>query len=171
MSEEARVRGILEASPRFLAALAVLARVGPPDAWLGAGAVRNRVWHALHGLPGDPPESDLDVAWAGSASSSEDARWEARLKAALDAPWEVVDQRRYGHASAEAGIASWPETATGVAARRREGRIELFAAYGWGDLLDLVVRPIPGFPPGAWADRVAKKRWTERFPRVRVTTV
>lgn len=166
--DEARVRAILDGMPRFGAALDALAAHGPPDAWLGAGALRNRVWHALHRRDGEPDETDLDVAWRGPADPAVDAAWTARLAAAHPAPWEVVDQGRYGAASAEAGMARWPETATGVAARRRAGAMELFAAHGWADLVGMVVRPVEGFPADAWKARLAAKKWRQRFPWVRV---
>ncbi|MFZ5481659.1 MAG: nucleotidyltransferase family protein [Myxococcota bacterium] len=162
--DEARVRAILAGSPRFRAALGALAAVGPPGAWLGAGAVRNRVWHVLHHLPGEPDDRDLDVAWHGAGDPDEDARWTARLREALDAPWEVVDQARHGAPSAEAGIARWPETATCVAARGDT----LLAAYGWGDVVGMVVRPIPGLPADTWRARLATKQWRRRFPWVRI---
>lgn len=160
--DEARVRALLGGLSRWRAALDALDAVGPPGAWLGAGALRNRVWHHLHGRPGEPEDRDLDVAWVGAADPAEDAAWTERLRRRLDAPWEVVDQRRYGHPDALAGVASWPETATTVAARGAA----LHAAWGWEDLWALVVRPRPGFPAEAWRARIAAKRWRERFPGV-----
>lgn len=163
-TDEGRVRAILAASPRFVAALGALGRAGPPGAWLGGGAVRNRVWHALHRRPGEPDETDLDVAWVGDPAA--DATWEAALRRELDAPWEVVDQGRYGARTAEEGLARWPETATGVAARGPA--LELYAAHGWADLVGMVVRASPGFPAEAWRARLAAKRWRQRFPWARI---
>lgn len=186
--DEARVRAILAASPRFCAALAALAEAGPPGAWLGAGAVRDRVWHALHQRPGEPDDSDLDVAWHGPADPSLDEGWTTRLRVRLDAPWELADQARYGAPSAEAGLARWPETATCIAARVRPqasaatrnsafptdpdpadpAAVELVAPHGLADLVGLVVRPSPGFDPAAWRARLATKQWRRRFPWVRI---
>jgi hypothetical protein len=175
--DEGRVRAILAASPRFRAALAALAEAGPPGAWLGAGALRNRVWHALHRRPGEADDTDLDVAWHGPGDPAADAAWTARLRARLDVAWEVVDQARYGAPSAEAGLARWPETATAIGARLRPGRapdpadpdaVELCAPHGLGDLVGMVVRPVPGFDPAAWRARLAAKQWRRRFPWVRV---
>jgi len=174
MGDEERVRAVLARSQRAMAALEELAAHGPPDAWLGAGAVRNRVWHALHRRDGEPDETDLDVAWRAPGEADADTRaeadaaWQARLAAALPGPWEVVDQGRYGAPSAEAGMARWPETATGVGARLRGGAIELVAAHGWDDLVGMVVRPAPGVPADTWRARLAAKRWRQRWPWVRV---
>jgi hypothetical protein len=163
--DEARVRAILAGCPRLLEALDVVARYGPPGAWIGAGAVRNRVWHALHQRPGEPEDVDVDVVWAGAGDPLEDAAYTRVLAERLDRPWEVVDQRRYGAASAEDGMARWPETATGVAAR---AGLELFAAHGWEDVVGMVVRRVDAFPEAEWRARLAAKRWRQRFPWVRV---
>lgn len=167
--DEARVRGVLATCPRFVALLAAVAQHGPPGAWIAAGAVRNRVWHRLHGHANEPAESDVDVVWAGGGDGETDARWQARLCGALDAPWEVVDQRRHGAATAEAGMARWPETATAVAARGADvATAELYAAHGWDDVIRMVVRPAPGVPAEVWRARLAAKQWRRRFPWVRV---
>jgi hypothetical protein len=167
-TDEARVRAIVEESPRLLAALDAVARVGPPGAWVGAGALRNRVWHRFHGHAGEPDDTDVDVAWHGPGDVTVDARYTTMLGDTFAAPWEVTDQARFGAGSAEAGIASWPETATAVATRLEMGSVALFAAYGWADLLGMVVRPRPGLAPETWRARVATKRWRSRFAWVRV---
>jgi hypothetical protein len=124
-SDEARVRAIVRASPRLLALLEVVEAVGPPGAWVGAGALRNRVWHTLHRLPGEPADDDVEVAWHGTGDPAEDARLASLLGAALAAPWDVGDQARYGATSAERGMATWPETATGVAVRLAGGELDV----------------------------------------------
>lgn len=167
--DPARVRRWLGACPRLAALMRTVAAHGPPDAWLAAGAVRNRVWHTLHGWEGEPDDVDVDVVWAGAGDAAADAAWAARLRAALDAPWEVVDQTRYDAATAEAGMARWPETATGVAIRGAVvADAELFAAHGWEDVIGMVVRPVPGVSPEVWRARLAAKQWRRRFPWVRV---
>lgn len=167
-TDEARVRAIVRASPRLLSLLQAVQAVGPPGAWVGAGALRNRVWHTLHRLPGEPADDDVDVAWHGAGDPAEDARLASLLGAALAAPWDVGDQARYGATSAERGMATWPETATGVAVRLAGGELELFAAHGWADLVGMVVRPIPGLPVEVWRARLAEKRWRQRFPWARI---
>jgi hypothetical protein len=166
-TDEARVRDILLSDPHFLSILDAVATVGPPGAWVGAGAVRNRVWHALHRREGPAPDTDLDVAWHGGREA-EDTHFAARLSAVLPGNWEVVDQGRYGAATAEAGIARWPETATCVAARRVGADVELLAAHGWGDVIGMVVRRSPGTPPEVYRARLTTKQWRRRFPWVRV---
>lgn len=170
-SDLPRVRAILAAGPRLAALLDAVADVGPPGAWVAAGAVRNRVWHHLHGRAGEPDDTDVDVVWHGAGDADADARYTAALRARLDAPWEVVDQARMGAASAEAGVASFPETATAVAARRDGGELQVLAPHGLADLVALIVRPSPGADPAAFRARLAAKRWRQRFPSVRIDAV
>lgn len=111
--------------------LEALARAELPDAWLAAGAIRNRVWSHLLGESG-PPERDWDVAFAGDVGSDQA---EVRLAAQLAGPWEAVDQRDFGHRTAAEGIASWPETATAIGARLTARGVEIVAPWGLDDLL------------------------------------
>jgi hypothetical protein len=90
-------------------------------------------------------------------------------------PGQVRNQarmhRRNGHApynGAVDGISRWLETATAVAARWTPAGLEIAAPHGLGDLLDLIVRPVPGADPAFVHDRVQSKRWLERWPRLRV---
>ncbi len=168
VSDEVRVRAIVAGSPRLVALLHAVRGVGPPGAWIGAGALRNRVWNTLHRRPGEPEDVDVDVAWHGRGDPAEDARFATALHGMLAAPWDVSDQARHGAASAEQGMANWPETATGVAVRMGGGELELFAAHGWSDLLGMVVRPVPDLPGETWKARLAAKRWRQRFPWVRI---
>ena len=46
----------------LLEPLRAVAALELPDAWIGAGFLRNAVWDALHGLPfGANPPSDVDA--------------------------------------------------------------------------------------------------------------
>jgi len=132
--------------------LGFVERLDVPDAWVGAGSIRDAVWDALCGLA-PAPSRDVDVVYFDPSAPcpAADAALEARLHALDPAvPWSVRNQARMharnGHASyadtADA-MRHWPETATAVAARTRAGRIELLAPHGLADLLGLVVRPGP----------------------------
>jgi len=69
-----------------------------------------------------------------------------------------------------AAIARWPETATAVARRLLQGRLELTAPHGLEDLIGLTVRPSPAFArlPEAIARRLRAKNWLARWPRLRI---
>jgi hypothetical protein len=167
-TDSARVREILLECPRFLAALHAVAAVGPPGAWIGAGAVRNRVWHRLHRRAGEPDDTDVD--WHGASDPLLDLRFQGQLLAELDLGWEVIDQARYGAPSAEAGIAGWPETATAVGARLEQGELTLLAPHGLSDLVGMVVRRTPHGSVDVYRQRLAEKRWRARFPWARIAT-
>ena len=70
-------------------------------------------------------------------------------------------------------IRCWPETATAIAARFRDGRLEVLAPHGLQDLLDLIVRPTPVFAGkiAAYRSRQASKRWKERWPKLTFVSV
>jgi hypothetical protein len=130
------------------------------DGWLGAGCLRNPVWDALFGVTS--AETDWDVALFGQEG-------QAHLEALLPGPWEAVDQARYGHSSAEAGLASWPETATAVGARLVPGGIEVLAPWGLQDLLAGVLRRSGGFTDlQGFARRSTSKGWARRWPGLRL---
>ncbi|KGD98399.1 hypothetical protein JL37_06885 [Achromobacter sp. RTa] len=159
---------------------------GPADGCIAAGAVRSLVWNHLHGYPADShPSADIDFVYhdASDLSPGHEAAVAGRLReAAPDAPWEVVNQARVHlwrrdsrgdapppAASLEAGIASWPETATCVGVRLTgDGQIAIVAPHGLTDLFALVLRPAPGADPRAYAHRLAAKRHSETWPRLTV---
>ncbi len=175
-----RVRAILSADPVLPRALRLLREIDLPDAWIGAGAVRNPVWDHLHGLPRGPLQ-DIDVAYFDptSAAPALDAAIELALRrAAPDLPWSVRNQARMhernGHPpyrSAPHAIGHWVETATAVAARLdAEGQIEIAAPHGCDDLLALVLRPVPAYRErlDVFHHRIAAKGWRSRWPLLAV---
>lgn len=151
---------LLELTPQLKA----VASSKIPDAWLGAGVIRNRVWDRLFGSSGKL-DADWDVAFAGPLDESQAERC---LSEELAGPWEAIDQRRYGHPTAAHGIASWPETATAIGARLNGDCIEVMAPWGLEDLLAGLVRRSPSFADeAAFLDRVRKKEWFTRWPASR----
>ena len=169
----------------MMAPLRAVAALGLPDAWIGAGFLRNRVWDALSGFAFDsnPPE-DIDVVWFDRtrATAAEDAALEARLRQAMPAlDWSVKNQARMHlrnrhppYASTVDALAHWLETATGVAARLTPaGAVEVMAPHGLDDLLGLVLRPSPdaAADPARLAElrrRAHEKGWPSRWPRLKL---
>jgi len=152
-----------------------------PDCWIGAGFVRNAVWDALHGrLPDCSMLNDVDVVFFDSVDSSaaRDRAIEATLTARTpNIPWDVKNQARMHvrndgppYIDTADAIARWPETATAVAARLSQGRVELVAPHGVADLIGLIVRPTPAFGSRRHevARRVASKNWRARWPKLTV---
>ena len=154
---------LLEAAESLLPALDAIAAAGIHDAWLGAGALRNRVWQRRYG--GRLPNTDWDGAFSGPMSSAEAT---ARLSEQLPLNWEAVNQQDYGHASAAHGLAGWPETATGIGVRLADGELQVLAPWGFDDLLGGVLRPSPRVDPTVFDERLRSKDWRVRWPALRV---
>ena len=156
-------------------------------AWcVGAGAVRNLVWDALHGHVTPSALPDIDVAYfdADDVSPQRDARLQCRLhELAPETPWEVTNQAgvhlwfesKFGHAvaplhSLEDAVASWPEYATSVGLwLDDDDRLQVIAPHGLDDLFAMVIRRNPARASLAtYRQRVASKRYAQRWPRVTV---
>jgi hypothetical protein len=168
--------------------LATVRRVGLPDAWVGAGAIRDLVWGQLYGSGFDPADvRDVDVVYfdAHDLSRDRDERaTEALREVVADVPWEARNQaavhtwyaRKFGgdpvapFASIGDAIATWPETATAVAVRLGPtGEIEVCAPLGLTELLAGVWRRNPRrISLERSLARLARHRPAERWPGVRV---
>ncbi|MDT9002280.1 nucleotidyltransferase family protein [Paucibacter sp. APW11] len=186
LDHKAQLAALAQASPWLRTALCAVQQLGLPQWCIGAGAVRNLVWDALHGHETPTPLSDVDVAFfdADDVSPERDARLQAQLQQRLPAlPWEVTNQAGvhlwfeacFGHAvapltSLEDAVASWPECATAVGLTlTREGAIEVIAPHGLDDLFAMVVRRNPArVSVETYRLRVAGKRYLQRWPRVTV---
>ncbi|GAA0583103.1 nucleotidyltransferase family protein [Craurococcus roseus] len=184
--DAAGLAAFLGAAPALRDSLAAVAALALPDAWIGAGFVRNALWDAVHGLPfGTNPPGDVDVVWfdPARASAEEDAALEARLRAIRPGvPWSVRNQARMAERNGDppyAGtldaVARWPDTATAVAARldASTGAVEVAAPWGANDLLAGIVRPTPACATNsakreAFDRRIAEKDWLRRWPGLRV---
>ena len=186
MTDTERLVALARATPWFMQALAQV-RALRLRAWcVGAGAVRNMVWDALHGHAAPSRLADIDVAWfeADDLAPERDAALQAQLSAvAPETPWEVTNQagvhlwfeQHFGHAvaplrSLEDAVASWPEYATAVALwLDDDDRLHVIAPHGLADLFAMVVRRNPvRVSVETYRHRVASKRYTQRWPRVTV---
>lgn len=180
------LEAMVRQSPWLMNALAQVRHVAPPDWCIGAGAIRNLVWDSLHGKPSPSQLPDVDVAYfdAADISPQRDLALQAALRA-LDpsVPWEVTNQAgvhlwfeaQFGHAveplhSLEEGIASWPEFATAVGVSLgQDDALKIIAPHGLEDLFAMVVRRNPArVSVETYRQRVAQKRFEERWPNVRV---
>ena len=155
----------VRADPWLMRVLAAVRDERIPDAWTGAGVLRDLVWGERYGAGFDPRRvRDVDVAFfdPGDLSRANDDRVTERLGRRLpDVPWEAKNQAavhlwyagKFGGAAVEPftsiadAIGSWPETATAVVVRLRDGgaddEIEVCAPLGLADLLDGVWRRNP----------------------------
>jgi hypothetical protein len=165
-----------------VAQLAVLRSLGLPDAWIGAGFVRNRVWDTLIGRNTRTNQDDIDVVYYDDSDpdGAKETEIEARLSALVPGViWQARNQRRMHrwrdkgdqpYRDTEDSLRYWLETPTAVAARlTNDERIELLAPYGLDDLLNLTCRPTPAGLRRAddYRKRLASKGWRQRWPEAR----
>jgi uncharacterized protein len=176
---------VLQRNDWFMAALAVVARCRLPDAWIGAGAVRDVVWGARYGRFAAADVKDIDVAFFDpeNLGKERDRSAQEALNALADLPWEATNQaavhtwydKYFGGPpvdplpSVHDAVATWPETATCVAVRLRADVIEACAPHGLADLLGAVWRVNPMRVTAEISRaRLARQRVRARWPGVTV---
>jgi hypothetical protein len=184
LTDDTDILALVVADGWMMAALGAVAGLGLPDCWIGAGFLRGAVWDRLHGYTERTPLDDIDVIYFDPAAldPAAEAALERRLGAALPGlPWEVRNQARMHLRNGDApyrdtadALTHWLETPTAVALRLNDaGALELLAPFGTGDLLDMVVRPTPharahAHRLAAYRERVEKKNWPAKWPKMRV---
>src|SRR5262245_48306103 len=156
MSEQ-QLRKIVQDTVWLWRALNAVRNVDPPCWCIGAGAVRNAVWDALHDRSVPSFLADIDVAYFDRMELSpvRDEQYRlALLKQEPNFTWEVTNQAGvhrwfetvFGQAveplqSIEDAVASWPETATSVGIRLDcDDELQITAPLGLDDLFGMVVR-------------------------------
>ena len=183
---EQRLIAIACESPWFVRALSAASKLGLASWCIGAGAVRNLVWDTLHGFPTPTPLTDVDVAYfdATSMESARDVQLQGQLGVILPGvPWEVSNQAAvhrwfegyFGYPvaplkSLEEAVGSWPEYATSVGiSLAADNTLQVIAPHGLEDLFTLLIRHNPTRASvDTFRHRVAQKRFSERWPKVRV---
>lgn len=183
--EQARLAGLLTSEPWIMRALTAVAASGLPEAWIGAGAIRDVVWGALYGRFSPAAVRDIDVAYFDpeDLSMERDVAAQEILSQLADLPWEATNQaavhtwydRYFGGPAVESfgcvhdAIATWPETATCVAVREAADGLEVCAPHGLADLLGGVWRVNPvRVTPAVSRARLARQRVSARWPGVTI---
>jgi uncharacterized protein len=169
--------------PWLLGAVDAVAASKLPDAWVGAGVLRDLVW-GQRDRGFEPTEvHDVDVAFfdPDDLSRQRDDAAQRCLMSIADRPWEATNQAAvhtwYAEhfqappilplASVHDAVATWPETATCVAIRSTVDGIEVCAPYGLDDLLGGVWRRNPArISVAASTARLARHRVHQRWPSV-----
>jgi hypothetical protein len=181
------IADVLRHSDWIMGALDVVARSALPDAWIGAGAVRDVVWGERFSRFDPADVRDIDVAFFDPADlgRERDLAAQQALTGLADLPWEATNQAAVhtwyheyfggppveAFASVHDAVATWPETATCVAVRLAEtiDDIEVCAPHGLDDLLGGVWRMNPvRVTPEASAARLARQRVGTRWPGVTI---
>lgn len=174
----AHLATFIASRPDMMRLLTTLEGENLPDAWIGAGFIRNAVWDSLTGRAAGASANDVDVIWFDAADlrAQRDLAIETRLQELCPGiPWSVKNQARMHvrnahrpYRDATDAVAHWPETATAIAARSLRGRVDLMAPLGIDDLVGLIVRPTPAFAsrPDVCRERVRQKQWLSQWPQL-----
>jgi hypothetical protein len=175
------IRLLIESDEWMMQVLRAAELLNLQDWWIGAGFLRNKVWNALEGK--DLREAgDVDLVYFNSDDVTPQADWRFDEVMKRDHPmadWEVRNQARMHHVnkfdpyvSTIDGISNWVETATCVAVKLVDGKLELLFCHGIDDLVNLVARPIPRFQSieliDTFHDRVKRKEWRKKWPHLKV---
>ena len=169
---------IIRANKWRMGVLHIVADLGLPDWWIGAGFVRNAVWDHFHGRP-MTPLNDIDVIYFDPENRSEE--YDENLVTELEIrgpkkPWSVKNQARMhekqGHqpySSSTDAMKHWTETATAVGVRLGANKqLDVTAPYGLDDLMDLIVRPTATEYTELVRARAQDKRWLKIWPNLRL---
>ncbi|MEU1396936.1 nucleotidyltransferase family protein [Micromonospora zamorensis] len=185
---EQELRELVAGCAWLTRALTVVRDSGLPDAWIGAGALRDLVWGERYGDGFDPTTvRDVDVVFFDPTrlARDDDHRATAGLTAAWpDPPWQARNQAavhtwyaaRFGgdpiepYRGVAEAVATWPEYATAVVVRLDPAdRLEVCAPYGLADLLGGVWRHNPARVDVTRSrQRLARHRPGQRWPGVTV---
>jgi hypothetical protein len=178
---------LLREEPWLCRALTAAAASGLPDAWIGAGVIRDVIWGQRHGRFHPAEVNDIDVAFfdPGWQGRERDLQAQVALAGLAELPWEATNQaavHTWYHtyfggspvppfASVHEAVATWPETATCVAVRQRpgDGELEVCAPYGLADLLGGIWRANPvRVTLDISTARLARQRVRARWPGVTI---
>ena len=179
--------GIMKSEVWLMDVLKDVRKLGLPDWYVAAGAIRNTVWNKLHKFPGNSNLPDVDVVYFDS--SDMEGKREKELERTLTGinpslKWEVVNQARshlFHHGREELSqppmksscesISYWSETPTCIGARlEQDDSITICAPYGLDDLMNLIVRPIPKPHQNMslYIERMEEKKWDKIWPKLKI---
>lgn len=179
------LRRLLRADAWLLEILRVVRILSLPDWAVAGGAVRDRVWDALHDRRPSPPK-DVDVVYFDPSDLERSREREAESllsERRPDVEWDVKNQaavhlwfeERFGvpiprASSTEDGLSRWVETATCVGVRLEDDdSLTVLAPLGLDDLLTLRLRPNERNPdPGRFGEHLEVKAFLERWDRLRL---
>lgn len=183
---EVKLITLVTESSVTMSALRAVRELRLPSWCIGAGAIRNLVWDHLHRFERATEPDDVDLIFYEPGNLSQDFEQSLGLALSSKMPslkWDIVNQARVHHwlqsahgrsaeplQSLREGVASWPEVATCVGVTLTESeQIEVLAPHGLQDLFEMIIRWNPErVSREVFMNRVAQKRFVERWPRVRV---
>ncbi|MET7808881.1 nucleotidyltransferase family protein [Micromonospora chersina] len=179
---------LIVSCPWLLDLLTTVREAGLPDAWIGAGVVRDLVWGQRYGAGFNPQDvRDVDVVFfdANDLTAGNDVAATELLRRHDSAdPWQATNQAavhiwyesEFGTGPVDAlrsvadAVATWPETATCVAVRLDSAEtLHVCAPLGLDDLLDGVWRRNPRrITVELSRARLSRRDPSTRWPQVKV---
>lgn len=156
-----------------------------PDCWLTAGCLFQTVWNVLAGRDAQAGIIDYDINYFDASDQSWEAEDRAIRRSAeafvdFDATVEVRNEARvhlwyeekFGTAcppyrSTPHAISTFPNCSSCFGVRPGDGRLDVFAPYGFTDLFSMTTRPNPVLAP-AQVYEAKTRRWQEQWPTLTV---
>jgi len=177
-----RLLDLIKSDQFAMSALKAVAAVGPANAFIAAGFIRNRYWDSLYAGCASGYDADIDVVYFDRAApeKSRDTSFEQALEHHMPTGiWQVRNQARmhtFGNHPPFTGLSDalchWAETATAVGLRLRgPGDFRVVGPFGLDDLYGHILRITPSMKqhaPGGFDRRLAAKKWRERWPSLTV---
>jgi len=154
-----------------------------PDWMIGAGFVRNKVWDVLHGYNKEVVDTDdIDLIYFDLLNTDEnqEKEYDKQLKEAINLNWSSKNQSRMHlknneepYTSSTHALSHWVDTPTCIAVTLdKNDKLHLVAPYGIDDLVNLNIRPISKFTKdeniGVYKERIVKKKWIEKWPKLKI---
>ncbi|MCJ7792374.1 MAG: nucleotidyltransferase family protein [Candidatus Marinimicrobia bacterium] len=153
--------------------------------YLGAGCLNQTVWNYLLGNEIEKGIGDYDLIYydASNLNKRAEIREQKRLRdkfSHLAVELDVVNEARahlwfeedFGkkidqYKSVEDAIRHWPTTATCVGVNKVNDKVNVFAPYGLGDLLGMIIKPNkPSVIREVYEEKI--KKWKCQWPGLTV---
>ncbi len=175
----------IHANPVLSEVLGNWDEIALPNCWVVAGAVVQSYWNAAHKFPPLHGISDIDLIYfdPDDLSDTTELSHAARITELFNnssVRFDVKNEARvhlwyeakFGYsiepyASSESAIDTFPTTAGCIGIRPEGGTLEAYATFGFGDLLNLIVRPNRRqITPQIYAAKT--ERWRELWPLIEI---
>ncbi|BFT29137.1 nucleotidyltransferase family protein [Alteromonas sp. D210916BOD_24] len=175
------VKALLKADALRMRCLSEVRRLDLPQAYIGAGFLRNAIWDWLYHKPAPTPLNDVDVVYFCDVPKRYcDKLIEAQLNERMpEVNWQVKNQALmhlvHGHRpyrNCEHAISYWVERETCVAVQlTQHEEIKVLAPYGLDANFAGTISINPRFPrPDVFTQRVKHKGWLTQWPQLACIT-
>lgn len=175
----------IQTNPVLSEVLGCWDEVALPDSFLVAGAIVQSYWNAVHELPPLHGVSDIDLIYFDPHDLTEasETRHAARINERFNEAgvrFDVKNEARvhlwyegkFGYpiepyTSSKNAIDTFPITAGCIGIRPDRGALASYASFGFGDLLNLLVRPNKRqVTRQIYAEKTS--RWRELWPLIEI---